>query len=285
MSMDVLSNSSIHTLSTPKKVIFDIAMQLGQIDMLDPNSALIYITYKIEKMKNKISPKEYLMAEKAAQYRCEQVGSFDFLDHPMASMSDSIGHKFIEAKVAVIHDTNQNIQEDLFKGFLTFYIIQDIITRKKDPKSRQIIMIHGDYHLPEKVTKAAKNAHIEPKSIHVYKSWVEINLEKGTITRKDWYQQPWIQIPLDWETHNHPTEKDSYSWTFFHDGKLVTYTTGEDWQIYDDTGKSIGITWLSWHPDPVGEPGEEGVDGIGKYNAGPRGSNGPGYPSLFGKQE
>jgi len=73
MSMDVLSNSSIHTLSTPKKVIFDIAMQLGQIDKLDPNSALIYITYKIEKMKNKISLKEYLMVEKAAQYRCEQV--------------------------------------------------------------------------------------------------------------------------------------------------------------------------------------------------------------------
>lgn len=283
--MDVLSNSSSHTLSTPKKVIFDIAMQLGQIDKLDPNTALIYITYKIEKMKNKISPKEYLMAEKAAQYRCEQVWSFDFLDHPMASMSDSIGHKFIEAKVAAIHDTNQNIQEDLFKGFLTFYIIQAIIERKKNPTTRQIVMINWDYCLPEIVLRAAKSSNINPKSIHVYKSWILIDLEEDTIEKKDWYQKPWIEIPLDWETHNHPTEKDSYSWTFFHNGKLVTYTTGEDWQIYDNTGKSIGITWLSWHPDPVGEPGEEGVDGIGKYNAGPRGSNGPGYPSLFGKQE
>ena len=76
MSMDVLSNSSTHTLSTPKKVIFDIAMQLGQIDKLDRNSVLIYITDKIEKIKNKISPKEYLMSQEAAKYRSEQVGSF-----------------------------------------------------------------------------------------------------------------------------------------------------------------------------------------------------------------
>gem|GEM_PF-4524585 len=54
-------------------MIFDIAMQLGQIDKLDRNNVLIYITNKIEKIKGKILPREYLIAEKTAQYRCEQV--------------------------------------------------------------------------------------------------------------------------------------------------------------------------------------------------------------------
>jgi hypothetical protein len=88
----------------------------------------------------------------------------------MASISNSIGHTFIEAKVAAIDDNNQNIQEDLFKGFLTFYIIQAIIERKKNSTIRQIVMINGDYNLPDLVVRAAKSSNINPKSIHVYKS-------------------------------------------------------------------------------------------------------------------
>lgn len=283
MSMDVLSNSSTHTLSTPKKVIFDIAMQLGQIDKLDPNTALIYITNKIEKMKSKISPQEYLMAQESGKFRGHQLGSFWFLAHPMATdMPMDIATSFIGASLSAIAETDA-IQEELFKKFVVFYTIRAIIGRKQS-SYRQVVLIRCDYHYDTIIVDAAKNAGIKLMAIDGHKTSFEIDLEEQIVSTKAGYQQPWMHIPFAWETHNHPTGKDSYSWTFLHDEKLVTYTTGADWQIYDNTGKSIGITWISWHPDPIGEPGEEGVDGIGEYNTGPRGSNGPGYPSLFGKQ-
>lgn len=273
MSIDLLNSSWTNTLSAPKKVIFDIAMQLGQIDKLDRNNVLIYITNKIEKIKGKILPREYLMAEKTAQYRCEQVWSFAFLDHPIASMGSPVGNNFIASKVGSIDNTDI-IQQNLFKEFLTFYVIQDIINRKKDVASRQIINLSWDYSLPDVVAKSAKYAHIDPKSIHVYKSWIRIDLEEWTITRKDWYQQPRIDIPLDLETHNHPTQYESEE----------TYTVGEDWKIYDTTGKSIGITGQSWHPDPVGEPWKSWENGIEDPTQWPTGNVWPDDSWLFGKQ-
>ncbi len=69
--------------------------------------------------------------------------------------------------IAEINDENI----ELFKKFMTLYIVQKIRETHKMPSQyAKVVNIKGDYNLPTIVVKAAKNSNINPQSIHVYKS-------------------------------------------------------------------------------------------------------------------
>jgi hypothetical protein len=73
--MSINQQANISTTNEPyiKQIFLDAIMAIGHIDKVNPQTTLRYVGNKIANIKNKISPREYLMAEKAAQYRCEQV--------------------------------------------------------------------------------------------------------------------------------------------------------------------------------------------------------------------
>gem|GEM_PF-7113442 len=120
---------NINTLKTeiPKAsktniIVGDILMYLGQIDKRNQDAALKYILQKVERTKPYIVPVQFEMAEKASEYRVDQI------NHPMldTDLSDT-SQETTTNKTTETVDNYDEKSKEIFKQFLLFDIIQLII--------------------------------------------------------------------------------------------------------------------------------------------------------------